>query len=100
MNRPFYCEYVRHCLRFYSRNTKQTPHFKTDVDKNNWLACANILKNYSETDRAILTEVYGGYDTLPDNVYQAAKKYDINQIVIWDMMKDVEKKIARKRGLL
>lgn len=99
MNRPFYSEYVRHALRFYTRNLQQ-PRFKSEVDKNNWYACANALKGYSDRDRDIITSVYSGYDTLSDNVYEAAKLYEINQNIIWDMMKEVERKVARKRGLL
>lgn len=99
MNRPFYSEYVRHALRFYTRNLSQ-PKFKTDVDKHNWFACANVIEKYSDRDRDILVAVYGGYDTLPDNVYETAKKQGIPQSIIWDLMKEVERKIARKRGLM
>lgn len=99
MNRPFYSEYVRHALRFYTRNLSQ-PHFKTEVDKNNWFACANAIKGYSDRDRDILVAVYGGYDTLSDNVYETAKKYSINQAIIWDMMKEFERQIAKRRGLM
>lgn len=99
MNRPFYSDYVRHALRFYSRNL-QVFSFKTMVDYENWIACDNIVRGYSDRDRDILVSVYGGFDTLPDNVYESAKKHRINQNIIWDMMKDVERKIAQKRGLL
>lgn len=99
MNRPFYSEYVRHCLRFYTRNLHQS-RFKSEVDRNNWLACADVMVDYNDRDRDILTLVYGSFDTLSDNVYETAKKYGINQNIIWDMMKEFERKIARKRGLL
>lgn len=99
MNRPFYSEYVRHCLRFYTRNLQQ-PRFKSDVDKNNWLSCASVLKDYGEKDCDVLVAVYSGYDTLADNVYEIAKKLGINQAIIWDMMKDFERKIAKRRGLI
>lgn len=99
MNRPFYSEYVRHALRFYTRNLAR-PSFKSDVDKNNWYACANSLRGFSEKDRDIIIAVYGAYDTLSDNVYETAQKLNINQSVIWDLMKDVEHKIARRRGLI
>lgn len=99
MNRPFYSEYVRHCLRFYTRNP-DLKHFNTEVDKNNWWACESVLKNYEVLDRDIITAVYGGYDTLADNVYETAKKNNVNQNIIWDAMKDIERRIARKRGLL
>jgi hypothetical protein len=99
MNRPFYSEYVRHCLRFYSRNL-ELRQFKSDIDKDNWLSCENVLKSYSERDRDIIISVYGSFDTLADNVYEVAKKYNINQAIIWDMMKDIEHKIAKRRKLL
>ena len=99
MNKPFYSDYVRHCLRFYSRNLHPIG-FKSTVDRNNWRACADIIISYSDRDRDILTMVYGGRDTLSDNVYEVAKKYSMNQAIIWDMMKDVERKIARERGLV
>lgn len=99
MNRPFYSDYIRHCLRFYTRNPQMT-RFNTEVDQNNWWACMKVVRDYSDRDRIIITEVYGGYDTLSDNVYNTAKKFNINQNIIWDMMKDIERKIARKRGLL
>lgn len=99
MNRPFYSEYVRHALRFYTRNLTQPP-FKSDADKNNWFACANVLKAYDDRDRDIFIAVYGGYDTLSDNVYEISKKYSIHQNIVWDLMKEVERKIAKRRGLM
>ena len=99
MNRPFYSEYVRHCLRFYTRN-RTLPTFKSEADKDNWYACATVLKGCTDRDRDIIFEVYSGFDTLADNVYEVSKKYDIEQSVIWDLMKAIERKIARRRGLL
>lgn len=95
----FYTDYARHCLRFYTRNLNAS-RFKSEVDKRNWLACVSAFKAYSERDRNILVSVYSNFDTLADNVYEAAKKYNINQALIWDMMKDIERKIAKKRGLI
>lgn len=99
MNKPFYTDYVRHALRFYSRNLTQ-PHFKKVVDAENWSACHNAISHYSDRDKDILVYVYGSYDTLADNVYTMAKKYSINQNIIWDMLKEFEHKIAEERGLL
>jgi hypothetical protein len=95
----FYTDYARHCLRFYTRNLTAS-RFKSEVDKRNWLACVSAFKAYSERDRNILVSVYSNFDTLADNVYETAKKYNINQSLIWDMMKDIERKIAKKRGLI
>lgn len=99
MNRPYYSEYVRHALRFYCRNQKPLC-FKTDADKANWNACASAIKSYSDRDYGILMMVYGDRDTLADNVYNASKRYGVNQNIIWDMMKDFERDVARARGLV
>ena len=100
MSRPYYSEYVRHALRFYSRNLVKPTTFKSDADKNNWLSCYSVIKSYPEDKKNILISVYSGYDTLPDEVYNTAKANSINQNIIWDLMKDVEHKVARRRGLI
>ena len=99
MNKPFYSEYVRHCMRFYSRNLNK-PQFNTEVDKNNWYACHRAIERCSDRDREILLRVYGLYDTLADNVYEVARFYDIDQNIIWDKLKEFERIVAKKRGLL
>lgn len=97
MTRPSYSEYVRHAIRFYARY--HTPKFKTEVDRENWWACHNVIQNYSDRDRDILIYVYGEFDTLGDNVYAIANKYHIHQNIVWDMMKEFERKVAVERGL-
>ena len=99
MNKPFYTDYVRHALRFYARNL-YPQRFKKDVDKDNWYACHDVISKYSDRDKDILAYVYGSYDTLGDNVYAMAKKYSINQNIIWDMMKEFEREIAVERKLI
>ena len=98
MNRPCYTDYVRHALRFYCRYLDRT-YFKNKVDELNWLACHKVLQTYSERDKDILVYVYGEFDTTSDNVYAISNKYKIHQNSIWDMMKDVERKVAVERGL-
>ena len=100
MGKPFYSDYVRHCLRFYSRNVIKPSVFKSDVDKNNWLSCYAVLKFYTDREKDMLIAVYSGYDTLPDEVYNASRKFNINQNIIWDLMKKVEHRVAKLRGLI
>ena len=100
MSKPYYSDYVKHALRFYSRNCTEKPMFKSDADKSNWLACDSVFKKCSHLTKDILVSVYSGHDTLADEVYNASKKYKVDQNIIWDTMKDLEKAIARKRGLL
>lgn len=99
MNKPFYTEYVRHCMRFYARNTDK-PRFKTEVDEDNWYACHRAIERCSDRDRGILIRVYGMYDTIADNVYEVAKLYNLDQNIIWDLIKDFERIVAKKRGLI
>lgn len=99
MNRPFYSEYVRHCLRFYARNITKT-RFNTEVDKNNWYACHKAIEHYSDKDKDLLIRVYALYDTIADNVYEVAKTNHIDQNIIWDMLKEFERSVAKKRGLI
>lgn len=98
--KPFYTEYVRHALRFYTRHCISQPVFKSEADKLNWWSCYSVFKKRSNQEVAILLRVYSGYDTLSDEVYNASKEYKIDQNIIWDLMKDVERAIARKRGLI
>ena len=100
MNRPFYSEYVRHCIRFYARNPNKPRFFKSEVDENNWYACHRAIEHYSDRDKDIILKVYGWYDTLADNVFEVAKAYGIDQNIIWDMLKDFERVVAKKRGLI
>lgn len=100
MNKPFYSDYVRHALRFYSRTVNELTIFKTNVDEQNWRSCQKALEKYNDVDLKILLSVYSGFDTLPDEVYHASVKYKVKQNYIWDMMKDVEKAVAKQRGLL
>lgn len=86
-------------MRFYARNINES-HFKTMVDSNNWDACRRAMELYSDKEKDILVRVYGLRDTLEDNVYETAKLYEINQSIIWDMMKEFERNVAKERGLI
>ena len=98
MNKPCYSEYVRHVIRFYARYNKKKQ-FKTVTDQQNWYSCHNVISTYSTRDKDILSYVYGAFDTIADNVYVMANKYHIHQNIIWDMMKEFERKVAIERGL-
>jgi hypothetical protein len=98
MSRAFYTEYVKHCLRFYVRHGN--PKFHTEADKHNWQACEEALNTFSDSDREMLMAVYQGGDTIPDNIYQLAKDKDISQDCVWRLVNELERKVAKRRGLL
>ena len=98
MTKPCYSDYIRHAIRFYARYPEKHS-FKNDVEKANWWSCHEAIKEYTDRDKEILLYAYGAFDTLGDNVYVMAKKYNIDQNYIWDMMKEFERKVAIERGL-
>lgn len=96
--KPPYADYVKFCMKFYSRN-RDLPRFHNMVERNNWYACHRVLETYSPQDREILIYVYGAFDTLADNVYVMATVHHLDQNMIWDMMKEFERKVAVERGM-
>ena len=97
MNKRFYSDYVRNALRFYSRNL-DIKVFNCIASKRNWNACNNVLNLHFPLYKEVLISVYKGYDTMGDNVYETAKKYNIPQDKIWAMMERLERLIAVERG--
>ena len=102
--RTYYSEFVGHCARYYSRSVinapSAQPKFKTEAEKRNWLACDLALKGVPEQERDMILTVYSEGDTLPDNIFQLAKKLGINQNKIWEVITAFERKVAKRRGLL
>ncbi len=102
--RPYYSEFVRHCLRYYIKTLDEGkgghPIFRTDADRENWSACHNVLKDYSQYDMDIISEIYRPGDTIADKIYLLAQTKRVNQDTIWGLINNTERKIAKKRGLL
>lgn len=102
--RPYYSEFVRHCLRYYIKTLDEGkgghPVFKKEVDKENWRACDFVLKNYSEDDMDMIAHIYRQGDTIPDKIYELAKNRGVHQDTIWSLINHLERRIAQKRGLV
>ena len=96
--KPCYEDYVKRALCFYSRYPHKV-NFKTDGERADLYACFTVLKKYTPPEKDIITYVYGACDTVSDNVYAMANKYHIHQNIIWNLMKDIERKVAIERGL-
>lgn len=96
--RTFYSEYVNHCLRFYVRHPN--PKFHSAADKNNWLACKDALVGFTDKERDLLTTIYREGDTVADSVYQTAKLNGMKQDTVWKLVNELERKVAKRRGLL
>ncbi len=98
MARAFYSEYVNHCLRFYARHTN--PKFKSDADKQNWKACESAINSFSDKEQVMLLGIYRGEDSVPDKVYQLAHENGVKTDTIWKLINELERKVAKRRGLL
>lgn len=96
--KTYYSDFVNHCLRFYARHPEAK--FKTECEKKNWLSCDNVLKTLCDPDREMLVAIYADGDTLSDCIFKQAKERGIKQDYIWKLVGDVERKIAKRRGLL
>ena len=98
MSKPFYSDYVIHMLRYYARHDKK--YSDNEISKLNWCACDSVLKTLPTKDRSILMDVYWESDTLADSIYQVSRQNGISQNNIWTLVRDVEAKIAKARGLI
>lgn len=102
--RPYYSEFVRHCLRYYVKTLDEGmgghPIFRSEADKANWSACYEVLKDYSQLNMEIVAEIYRPGDTIADKIYMLSNTKRVPQDTIWNLVNATERKIAKKRGLL
>jgi len=98
----YYCEYVNHMLRFFTRYYKRENEvkFKKEVDSKNWEAVKRVLDNLPEKDRNVIIDIYSRKDTLSDNVYEVSKEFGIDQDSIWVIVNKITRKIAKERELI
>lgn len=97
--RSFYSDYAQHCIKFYMKYPDMTV-FKTDADKQNWKACRDVISKLNESEQFAMRSLYQNGDTLADNIYQFCKNQNIPQDSVWDLVRKVEYKIAKRRGLI
>lgn len=99
MSKTFYSDYVNHCIRFYIRHPH--PKYHSSADKENWLVCDKALNSFSDKDRHLLLAVYSTEgDNLADSVNQVSQDRNVRQETIWKVVNELERKIAKRRGLL
>lgn len=102
--RPHYAEYIKHALRFYSKSrmnaSSKQPRFKTEADKKNWVACQAALNDFSEQEREMFLSIYAEIVPFPEAIASNAKSYHLEQNRVWNLVNDLEKKVAERRGLI
>ena len=102
--KPHYSEFVSHCLRYYVKTLDDGkgghPIFKSEAERENWSACHNVLKDFSERDMETISHLYRPGDTISDKIYELSKSKGIPQNGIWALINNVERLVAMKRGLI
>jgi hypothetical protein len=102
--KPYYSEFVRHCLRFYIKTLDEGkgghPIFRSDAERENWRACNDAMENLSERDMGIVSDLYRPGDTIADKIYELSKSKGIPQDTIWSLVNRVERAVAKRRGLV
>lgn len=99
MSKKFYSEYAQHCMRFYTRHPR-SKYFKNFADRINWQSCDRALERFGDQDRRYLMDLYSQRDTLADGVYALSASKGIPQDYLWNLISDLEKRIAKERGLI
>lgn len=102
--RPRYSDDVSRWLRHYALTQDEAPgcllRFKDEEERDGWAACHSVLKDYSRRDANIIIHLYLPGDTMADKIYEMAKSMGVSQNLLWNLMRDTERKIAQKRGLV
>lgn len=102
--KPSYSEFVRHCLRHYIKTLDEgkggCPIFRTVAERENWMACRDVLNNFSDNDMDTISQIYRPGDTITDKIYMLSKIKRVPQDTIWSLINNIERRVARRRGLI
>lgn len=96
--KSFYTDYVNHCLRYYARNP--SPTFRSCVERDNWVACDKAFDLLDTRLRPVLMAMYLDKTPVSDNVMRYAKTIGTTPNHIWKVVSNLEKEVAKARGLL
>ena len=96
MAKSYLSDYIQHCMSFYIRY--RNPVFNTKVDELNWNACNNALSNMSVYTKDLICELYK--DASRDNVIRLAAENNMSEFDMWKLLRAIEKRIAKERGLI
>ena len=100
LSKPYYAEYVNHCLRFYFMYDPKKG-FKNAVDKENYRAVEKATSHLRVTEKDMLRFVFiQPGDNLSEHVKRANIEYKIKGNQIWILMNHITRKIAKERGLI
>lgn len=96
MAKSYLSDYIQHCMSFYIKYPD--PIFNTKVDELNWNACNDALSSMSVYTKDLICELYK--DASRDNVIRLAAENNMSESDMWKLLRAIEKKIAKERGLI
>jgi hypothetical protein len=64
------------------------------------MACRDVLNNFSDNDMDTISQIYRPGDTIPDKIYMLSKIKRVPQDTIWSLINNIERRVAKKRGLI
>ncbi len=100
MTKPYYADYVNHCLRFYFRYNPSKG-FKNDVDKLNYTVTDKVIQRLKSDDRKILETVFTQDNiNITENVSYASMLCREEPEKVWSLINFVTGKVAKERRLL
>jgi hypothetical protein len=85
-------------MRFYVSQPR--PRFRSDVDEQNWLACANALQNFSDDEQELLMFIYQDGESILNNVNKLSAARNIKSSLLWKLINGLERNVAERRGLI
>ena len=102
--RTYYSDYVKHAMRFYVRYSSnapsEQPRFKTEADKKNWNACQTALKSFALEEIDLFFDLYSSDAQMTEAIVEYGKTHGMTVNHVWNLVNDLERKIAKHRGLL
>ena len=60
----------------------------------------SALKGFTDKEREMLLTIYREGDTIPDNIYNLSVALEIKQDILWKLVNELERKVAKRRGLV
>jgi hypothetical protein len=64
------------------------------------MACRDVLNNFSDNDMDTISQIYRPGDTIPDKIYMLSKIKRVPQDTIWSLINNIERQVAKRRGLI
>lgn len=59
-----------------------------------------VMRRLDLDNRMLIQEIFANRDTISDNVYQVAKRHNVNQDELWILLRRFTRDVAKERRLI